>query len=89
MTGRPLSRTRRRECFHRLRHGANAHLELLHARHGLVEHGLFVEQAEQATQGMVLDQFTTQKQVFGNGHGRGYGQVLVHGLNARTAGIDR
>jgi hypothetical protein len=32
--------------------------------------------------------FAAQKQVFGNRHGRGHGQVLVDGFNARAARVD-
>src|SRR3989344_701328 len=77
-----------RERLDRLRHGADADLQLGHAGHAFFEHLFLVEHAQRAAQQSGAAQLAAEEQVFGNGHGRGHGQVLVHGFDARAACVD-
>jgi hypothetical protein len=78
-----------RQRLHRLRHGADAHLQVGHAGHAFFEHLLLVEHAQHAAQEAGAAQLAAQEQVLGNRHGRGHGQVLVHGFDAGAARVDR
>ena len=78
-----------REGFHGLGHGANADLEVVHARDGFFQHAFFVERTEHATQHPGAAQLATQKQVLGNRHGGSHSEVLVDGFDTMAACVNR
>ena len=75
--------------FHRLRHRADADLQVVHALDAGLQHLLLVEHAQHVAEEALAPQLAAEEQVLGDGHRRRDRQVLVAAFDAGAARVDR
>jgi hypothetical protein len=95
-TASPRARTRRTrlalapgERLDRPPRGAHGHAQLAEVRLGLPVHARAVDHAEHGAQRPGAARLAAEEEVLGDGHRRGDGEVLVDGLDAGAARVER